>query len=382
MNKKLLLLALLVCVFGSTYASTLIQGNWRWRNNDGDENTATFKAAQNTPITITDYSELRLRIRVENESNVSDQTHSVGALKYATSANGTFVNVGSVNAAFEYVISPAAPAAKAPTTNSTFLTTTNAAGLSPFDYAAGEYFNAERDLGANEDKSPVPPSKYSDLEFVIKPTVNVQPNTTYYFLIENAKDGGMHNLATISTATVLPVEFIAFEAKPDKSSVQLRWSTAAEKNNERFEIRRSVDAKDWRLIATQKGKGNTEIISHYVQADKKPLNGVSYYQLTQFDFDGTEKVLSTQSVNLTLDPSVEVKVFPNPVSSQINVSISNYIGQHLRAALYSQDGKLLHKQELTSETQKLNINKMPPAGVYVLKVAGSNLLISKKVVVL
>ena len=373
---------LLVCMFGSTYASTLIQGNWRWRNNDGDENTATFKAAQNTAITITDYNELRLRIRVENESNASDQTHSVGALKYATSANGTFVNVGSANAAFAYVISPTAPAAKAPTTNSAFLTTTNAAGLSPFDYAVGQYFNAERNLGGNEDKSPVPPSKYSDLEFVIKPTVNVQPNATYYFLIENAKDGGVHNLATLSTATVLPVNFISFEAKQDRNNVQLKWSTASEKNNERFEISKSVDAKDWKLVATQKGKGNTETISHYVQTDKKPFNGISYYQLTQFDFDGTKKVLSTQSVNLTLDPAVEVQVFPNPVSSQINVSVNNYIGQSLQAALYSQDGKLVYKQQLTSETQKLNINKMPPAGVYVLKVAGKDLLVNKKVVIL
>lgn len=382
MNKRLLLIALFLCMAGSSFASTLIQGNWRWRNNDGDENTATFKAAQNTSITVNDLSVLRLRVRVENESNVSDQIHAVGTLKYATTANGAFANVGSANAAFEYVQNTAAPAAKAPTSNSSFLSTTNAAGLSPFDYVAGQYFDAERDLSSNPDKSPVPPSKYSDVEFVIRPTANAVANTQYYFLIENAKDGGTHNLATLTIGTTLPVEFETFEAKAENNRVRLKWSTAAEKDNERFEINRSTDAKNWQLVASQKGKGNAVVKSTYSLTDQSPLNGISYYQLTQFDFDGTKKVLATQSVKMTLDPSVNVQVFPNPVAKEINVSLSNYVGKSAEAKLYGQDGKLIHKETLDNSTKTLKMNKLPAAGVYVLKVVGQGLAISKKVVIL
>ena len=386
MNRKLLLLALFLCIAGNSLASTLVQGNWRWRNNDGDENTASFKAAQNTSIVINDLSVIRLRVRVENTSN--SENHNVGALKYSTTPNGTFLNVGAdASAAFVYALGTTAPAAKSPTTNSGFLTTINAASLSPYTYMAGEYFDAQRDLSSNADKAPVSPSKYADLEFVIRPTANALPNTTYYFVAENMRSNNdipssENSFATLTTSATLPVDFIAFEAKPEKNRIQLKWSTASEKNNDRFEISRSADAKNWQYVASEKGKGNSDVASSYGLIDSKPLNGISYYQLTQFDFDGTKKVLSTQAVNLALDPSVQVQVFPNPVSKEINVSVNNYLGKNIQAALYGQDGKLIHKEQLGGGTQKLALNTMPAAGVYVLKLVGSGLQVNKKVVIL
>lgn len=385
MNRKLLLLALLLCTASGAFASSLIQGNWRWRNNDGDENTATFKAAQNTSIVVSDYSVIRLRVRVENQSNASDQTHNVGALKYSTAAGGPFLNVGSVNSAFAYAAGTVAPSAKAPTTNSGFLTTINAAVLSPYTYMSGEYFTAERDLSNNADKAPISPSKYADLEFVIKPTGNILPSTTYYFLIENAKDGGAHNLASLTTsAVVLPVNFLSFEAKPNSNSVQLKWSTASEKNNNRFEVSRSVDAKNWQVIGSEKGRGNSDVVSSYDFADSKPLSGVSYYQLAQFDNDGTKTILSTKAVNVSLNATVDVQVYPNPTSKEINLLIANYNGKNVEARLFSQDGKLIHKEQFNNDIQdkKLNMSKMPSAGVYVLKVKGDGLSANKKVVIL
>jgi len=268
-----------LCSASGAFASTLIQGNWRWRNDNGDETTATFKAAQNTAILISDNNPIRLRIRVENESNSSTETHSVGGLKYSTSQSGPFVDITNNPAsnAFAYAQSAIAPDSKTPTTNNTYLTTINAAALSPFDHSAGQYFDGDRDLGNNADKAPIAPSKYSDMEFVIKPTANIATNTTYYFIVENAKDGGAHKLASLTTAAViLPVKFLSFDAKPVNNRVQLKWSTASEKNNERFEVSRSRDAKDWQLIGSEKGKGNTDVVSSYDFADSKPLSGVSY----------------------------------------------------------------------------------------------------------
>lgn len=376
MNKKLLLLALLLCSVSGTFASTLLQGNWRWRNNDGDENTATFKAAQNTSIEISDLSVIRLRIRVENTD--ATETHGVGALRYSTSQDGTFTLVGEgTNPVFVYDNTALAPAEKSPTTRSDFLTTTSGAT----SYLAGQYFSADRVL----DKFNLLPATSSDLEFVIKPTVNIAPNTTYYFLIENESSSGTHNLATLTTAaSVLPVNFLRFEAKPNNNSVRLNWSTASEKNNDRFEVSRSVDAKNWQLVGSEKGKGNSEVTSSYSLTDNRPLNGISYYQLAQFDHDGTKSILSTKSLNLSLGAAVEVQVFPNPVSKEINFSIANHIGKKVEASLYSQDGKLLHKEQFSNDNKgnRLNISSIPTAGIYVLKLKGQGLAVSKKIVIL
>ncbi|WP_256010399.1 T9SS type A sorting domain-containing protein [Desertivirga xinjiangensis] len=389
MDKTLLLFTLLLCVAGSAFSSTLVQGSWRWRNDDGNENTATFKAAENTSITINDYGVIRLRVRVENQSTT--QTHAVGALKYSTSLTDVPVLITSdpsVNA-FVYVQSDLAPDSKEPTTNSSFLTTVNTAGLSPFDYAAGQYFDRERFLANNDDKSPVGPSTYSDMEFVIRPTANVLPGTTYYFIAENTKSdeqvpSNENNFAVLKTASTLPVDFVSFQAKTDKDRVQLSWITASEKNNDRFEISRSTDARSWQSIGEKKGKGTSSKPSSYNFVDHLPLNGTSYYQLSQYDFDGTKKVLSVQSVNLSLKPFVDVQVFPNPATSEINLSLRNYPGQGAEVSLFSQDGKLIHKERLKKdiELHKLSINQMPEKGVYILKVVGDDLNLSKKVIIL
>jgi len=384
MKRNLLLTTLLLCCTFSTFASTLIQGNWRWRNDNGNEATATFRAAQNAPITITDYGVLRLRVRVENPSPSSSENHGVGTLKYSTNNadQASFVNITSdetVNA-FAYANSVVAPDDKAATTQSADLSTIGSGMV----FAAGQYFDGRTVL----DKTTIAYSTYTDLEFVIKPTSHAVPGTTYYFLIENAKDAPVpsssHLLARLTTAAVLPVNFLTFEAKPVNNSVQLKWSTASEKNNDRFEISRSEDAKTWQVIGTEKGKGNSDATSAYTLTDRKPLSGTSYYQLAQFDNDGTKTVLATKSVNLSLDAAVEVNVFPNPTAKEINVSIANYVGKNVQVSLLGQDGKLIHKEQFDNDlsSKKLNISTMPSPGVYILKVQGQKLSVNKKIVIL
>ncbi|OGU82671.1 MAG: hypothetical protein A2W11_03200 [Ignavibacteria bacterium RBG_16_35_7] len=55
------------------------QGNWRWRNDDGDVYTATWKDSVNTPVILTDYENIRLRI----ESTAWDPDTSNISLRYA-----------------------------------------------------------------------------------------------------------------------------------------------------------------------------------------------------------------------------------------------------------------------------------------------------------
>jgi len=79
-----------------------------------------------------------------------------------------------------------------------------------------------------------------------------------------------------------------------------------------------------------------------------------------------------------------VQVYPNPASKEINLLIANYNGKNVEASLFSQDGKLIHKERFNNDIQdkKLNMSKMPSAGVYVLKVKGDGLSANKKVVIL
>ncbi|RYZ98660.1 MAG: hypothetical protein EOP47_18780, partial [Sphingobacteriaceae bacterium] len=101
--KKLLLFAFLLLASYSNVFAYLTQGHFRWRNNDGTETTATWKAGQDTAIKITDHKAIRLRIEISNSNNIVKNNGR--ELQYATSVNGpwsTISNASEINA-FNYV---------------------------------------------------------------------------------------------------------------------------------------------------------------------------------------------------------------------------------------------------------------------------------------
>lgn len=79
--KKILLLLLLSAVYNVLLAN-VSQGNWRWRNDDGNQATATFKSANdNDYITISSFENIRLRIEFYNA--LTDPTNNNFKLQYS-----------------------------------------------------------------------------------------------------------------------------------------------------------------------------------------------------------------------------------------------------------------------------------------------------------
>ncbi len=66
--KQLLLLLIFTGMLLPAFAITPGQGNWRWRNDDGDETTATWKADERTPVVLTHQNNIRLRVQMGNTS--------------------------------------------------------------------------------------------------------------------------------------------------------------------------------------------------------------------------------------------------------------------------------------------------------------------------
>lgn len=62
---------------------------YRWRNDDGNEATATWKANLNTPVTVNTTDEtLRLRLGMDNDNGFGFDEESDGILEYSKD-NGT-----------------------------------------------------------------------------------------------------------------------------------------------------------------------------------------------------------------------------------------------------------------------------------------------------
>jgi len=167
MKKALLSLALVFIAYSHVFAY-LTQGRYRWRNNDGTEKTATWKAGQDTNITIFDYKAIRLRAEIYNSTTSNKATDR--GLVYATSVNGPWYTISNNSAinAFNFAGDNGYITNNDSTTQQlidpTYAFQPGNIVTNGTPYSDSIYVNTRREY-----------------EWCIKPTPLVRPNTTYYF---------------------------------------------------------------------------------------------------------------------------------------------------------------------------------------------------------
>ncbi|SFD15351.1 T9SS type A sorting domain-containing protein [Spirosoma endophyticum] len=110
---------------------------------------------------------------------------------------------------------------------------------------------------------------------------------------------------------ILPVTLLDFTAKPEGDRVQLAWTTAMERNTDRFVVERSRDLGEYVPVGELAAKGNTDERQYYGLTDLNPQPGVNYYRLMQVDNDGSRHAFKPISAIIQVNEPV-VAVYPNP----------------------------------------------------------------------
>ncbi|GAA4375393.1 hypothetical protein GCM10023186_08020 [Hymenobacter koreensis] len=172
----------------------------------------------------------------------------------------------------------------------------------------------------------------------------------------------------------LPVELTVFEAKAKGRDGLLTWETAQEKNNERFDVERSLDGKNFVKIGSVQGNGTSATKQQYSFTDVNAANAATqvYYRLTQVDFDGTSATSPVRSVLFgTAKASVELALYPSPAVNSLNVSLTA-TADKATVTVFSTTGALLMTQSLDSSLRTtLDVSNLP-TGAYILKVQAAN----------
>lgn len=178
--------------------------------------------------------------------------------------------------------------------------------------------------------------------------------------------------------STLPIELISFDAKLNKSRVDLTWSTASEKNNVLFTVEKGSNGIDFEAIGTVKGAGNSSSRRSYVFTDPDPYNGISYYRLKQTDSDRRSSWSQMVAIDYS-DTELKLNIYPNPSRGLIHISSQGFQSGSVKVNITDAEGKnVLSGSFITVKGQQLltvDTGSDLPPGTYLVKISigGSDL---------
>ena len=127
------------------------------------------------------------------------------------------------------------------------------------------------------------------------------------------------NKAPETCDTPLGVEWDKYEVEAVNCYANIIWRTLSETNSSHFVIERSVDGKYFEEVAMITAAGESGERKDYFYVDDLANSGTYYYQIEQFDFDGSRDLLGVRAVNLDCEDRNSISISPNPATEVLNV---------------------------------------------------------------
>jgi hypothetical protein len=176
----------------------------------------------------------------------------------------------------------------------------------------------------------------------------------------------------VSTFVVLPVELVQFAAKAVNHQVQLTWSTASEKDNNRFEVERSLDGQSFEQIGKVAGHGTSSEKHSYAFVDNKVSQhtGLLYYRLRQVDQNGKATYSPVRTVTLEAS-AARFTISPNPTNEDVTLDLTSLPAGKYHVSFHDVSGRQVGAEQVISggEAKSVNVASFP-AGVYIITVQG------------
>jgi len=187
--------------------------------------------------------------------------------------------------------------------------------------------------------------------------------------------------ATFLISGTLPVQLISFTADIQSAnnsnfSVGCNWTTATEVNSSHFIVERSSNGSSFIPIGYVLSNESSTVEQHYSFVDKTPVKGISYYRLKLVDKDG--KFTYSRIVAVAINQTETLfTIYPNPVKDEATMAIFMNKKQAAVYSIYDYAGRKLVSNAI-SMNEGLNTLTVPltslPAGIYIIKLQGENVV--------
>lgn len=165
---------------------------------------------------------------------------------------------------------------------------------------------------------------------------------------------------------VLPLTLVDFKAAREANGIRLYWKTAQESNVRHIVLERSIDGVSFdRLVALNANNSTGD--HNYTYLDRNASATLNnYYRLKVEDYDGS----STYSKEIVVNPiSIavsEIKLYPNPAISYLEVSFPAVTNQG-NIKIVSIDGRVVKETAVAKNltNQRVDISSLTK-GLYIL----------------
>lgn len=182
---------------------------------------------------------------------------------------------------------------------------------------------------------------------------------------------------TESIVQQISMSLLTFDAELKGNSVELKWLTVNEVDNDLFTVERSNDGVNYESIGTRPGAGNSNEVLSYRFTDARPSTGTNYYRVKLTSSSGAEEYSMITPVNV--EPEAENTVVinaaqPNPFSQEFEVSYVVPKDGDAEVKIVNLNGEVLHQEQVNCAKNTPQIfkykdeNKLRP-GVYFFQVA-------------
>lgn len=176
----------------------------------------------------------------------------------------------------------------------------------------------------------------------------------------------------------LPSVMLSFSGYKSGSINKLSWTTVSEQNNRGFAVERSADGVNYTAIGFVNSlavNGNSDASLTYSFTDANPTGSKQYYRLRQQDINGVSRLSNVIVIKGEKATALAIDgLYPNPVSSQLNVAVSSPVRGTVTLQVVDMTGRILSQQVKAiaegSNTVSVNVASLSN-GSYILKVVNA-----------
>lgn len=216
------------------------------------------------------------------------------------------------------------------------------------------------------------------------------------FVISNLPDGSNYQIEAVDsemchdwvTGSVqcdkLPVELLTFEGEAQTNGNLLKWSTAAEIDNDYFTIESSKNGIDFIQLGVTKGAGNSSTVLSYQFLDRQAVGGITYYRLSQTDFDGSTNMEATTEVSRGEVSGITlINTYPIPFLDELNLQLYSTMATGFYISLTDIIGREVVQMrfELQQGFNEFSLStSFLPKGLYLIAIKSEEGILYQKVI--